>query len=183
MDDTQILKLVILSQTGSRTAFDEIVIAFESTVYSIVFRRLRNMTDAREVTQEVFIRAFRKLPQLREPERFCGWLKQIAVRLSINHAVRRPRESAVEAEVFDGVRAETRGPVDSLMQVEQAEQVWSGLRQLKPLDRDTLIAFYIEGQSIEQMSYSFRSPIGTIKRRLHTARNRLKEVMGEFQPV
>lgn len=183
MDESQILSLVVLAQSGSRTAFDKLVLAFDTTVFSIVMRRLRDNTDAREVTQEVFIRAFRKLPQLREPERFCGWLKQIAVRLSINHVVRRPRESAVEAEVFDGVRAETRGPVDSLMQSEQAEQVWSGLRQLKPMDRDTLIAFYIEGQSIEQMSYSFRSPVGTIKRRLHTARHRLKEVLGELQPV
>ena len=66
---------------------------------------------------------------------------------------------------------------------EQAEQVWSGLRQLKLLDRDTLIAFYIEGRSIQEMSDSFRSPVGTIKRRLHTARNRLKEVLGELQLV
>ena len=45
------------------------------------------------------------------------------------------------------------------------------------------IAFYIEGQSLAEMSDSFRSPIGTIKRRLHTARNRLKDVMGDFQPA
>jgi RNA polymerase sigma-70 factor (ECF subfamily) len=183
MEDTQIIRLVLLAQQGDRAAFGELAKSFENTVFCIVSRRVRNYSDAWEVTQEVFIRAMRKLSQLREPERFCGWLKQIAVRLSINHLVRRPRESAVDSEVFDGVKAETRSPVDALMTSEQASQVWTGLRQLKTLDRDTLIAFYIEGQSIEQMSSSFRSPIGTIKRRLHTARNRLREVLGEVQPV
>jgi RNA polymerase sigma-70 factor (ECF subfamily) len=183
MEDTQIFELVREAQTGNRAAFGRLIVAFEPTVFSIVFRRLRDHSAARELTQDIFIRAMRKLPQLREPERFAGWLKQIAVRLSINWIVRRPRETAVEAETFDAVQAERRTPVDSVLQKEDAEQVWSGLRQLKELDRNTLIAFYIEGQSLVEMSESFRSPIGTIKRRLHTARNRLKEVMSDFQPV
>lgn len=183
MEDTQIISLVLLSQQGDREAFGKLASAFETTVFCIVSRRVRDSADAWEVTQEVFMRAMRKLPQLREPERFSGWLKQIAVRLSINHVVRRPKESAVEPEVFDGVKSDNSGPIDTVLRTEQAAQVWSGLKQLKNLDRDTLIAFYIEGQSIEQMSFSFRSPIGTIKRRLHTARNRLKEVLGDLQPV
>ena len=125
----------------------------------------------------------RKLGQLREPERFAGWLRQIAVRMSINKVVRRPKESAVEAETFDAVRADTFTPYDSTVKKEEAAEVWTGLRRLKDLDRETLIAFYIEGQSLAEMSDSFRSPIGTIKRRLHTARNRLKDVMGDFQPA
>ena len=183
MDDTQLFELVRLAQQGNRAAFGEIVQMFDATVYSIVMRRLRNPSDSREVTQEVFIRAMRKLDQLREPERFCGWLKQIAVRLSINRLVRKPKERSVEPEIFDGVRSTTSGPFEAVMKTEQAEQVWSGLRQLKSLDRDTLIAFYIEGQSIQEMSDVFRSPLGTIKRRLHTARARLKEVLGDLQPV
>lgn len=183
MSDTQLFTLVRLAQQGDRDAFGEIIVLLDATVYSIVFKRLRDAADAREVTQEVFIRAMRKLPQLREVERFCGWLKQIAVRLSINRAVRRPKERTVEAETFDFVGGSTSTPFDAVMKAEQAEQVWTGLQQLKRLDRDTLIAFYIEGQSIQEMSDSFRSPVGTIKRRLHTARNRLKEILGEVQLV
>lgn len=183
MDDTQLFTLVRLAQQGDREAFGQIVEQFDATVYSIVFKRLRDASDAREVAQEVFIRAMRKLPQLREPERFCGWLKQIAVRLAINRIVRRPKERSVESETFDFIGGTTSASFDAVLQAEQAEQVWSGLRQLKVLDRDTLIAFYIEGRSIQEMSDSFRSPVGTIKRRLHTARNRLKEVLGELQLV
>jgi len=183
MEDTRMIALVQLAQTGDREAFGELVVAFEPTVYSIVLRRLRDASDARELTQEIFIRAMRKLVQLREPERFPGWLRQIAVRMSINRIVRRPKESTVASTTFDNVRADTNSPLDGVLKTEQAEQVWGGLRTLKELNRDTLIAFYIEGQSLAQMSDSFRSPIGTIKRRLHTARHRLKDAMGDFQPV
>jgi RNA polymerase sigma-70 factor (ECF subfamily) len=183
MEDTQMIKLVRLAQSGDREAFGELARAFESTVYSVVLRRLRDPHEASELTQEIFIRAMRKLGQLREPERFAGWLRQIAVRMSINRIVRRPRETVVETEVFDGVRSDTMSPVDRVLKTEQASQVWDGLHTLKELDRDTLVAFYIEGQSLQQMADGFRSPIGTIKRRLHTARNRLREAMGDFQPV
>ena len=79
------------------------------------------------------------------------------------------------------MRADTNSPLDGVLKTERAEQVWGGLRTLKELDRDTLIAFYINGQSLAEMADSFRSPIGTIKRRLHTARHRLKDAMGDFQ--
>ena len=72
-------------------------------------------------------------------------------------------------------------PHTATLQVEQAEQVRAGIRQLRKLDRETLEAFYFEGQSLKEMSDRFSSPVGTIKRRLHTARSRLREVLGELQ--
>src|SRR5690606_13842979 len=148
---------------------------------SICFRRLRNQAEAVEVTQEVFMRALRKLNQLREPERFVGWLKRIAVRMSINRAVRRPKESVQAPETFASVTSST--PVDRVLQRERADQVRLGLKQLRTLDRETRLAFYFEGQSLKEMSDRFDSPVGTIKRRLHTARHRLKEALGEPQLV
>ena len=183
MEDTQMITLVRLAQAGDREAFGELAVAFEPTVYSIVLRRLRDASEAREQTQEIFIRAMRKIGQLREPERFAGWLRQIAVRMAINRIVRRPKEALVESGVFDSIQSDTVSPVDNVLKTEQAELVWSGLTRLKELDRHTLVAFYINGQSLQEMSDSFSSPIGTIKRRLHTARNRLRDVMGNFQPV
>ena len=66
---------------------------------------------------------------------------------------------------------------------ERSKQVWGGLSKLRDLDRRTLIAFYVEGQSLKQMSDKFESPIGTIKRRLHTARNRLRKELTEAIPA
>jgi len=175
--ETYILReLVLRAQAGSREAFDELIEHFEATVFAIVLRRLRNRAEASEVTQEVFLRAFRKLGQLREPERFAGWLKQIAVRLSINRAVRRPQEFSAETEVMSAVADQAPDtPLDALLRAERRDEVWEGLHRLGDMDRKTLISFYIHGHSLKEMSEEFGSPIGTIKRRLHTARNRLRD--------
>jgi RNA polymerase sigma-70 factor (ECF subfamily) len=175
------VELVRQSQAGDRTAFDELVRMFHSQVFAMVMRRLRNTAEADEVVQEVFIRVFCKLDQLEEPERFAGWVSQIAVRLSINRAVRRPVETCVEAEIFDGVEQSAQTPLGDLLSREDAAQVRAGLQQLSRLDRDTLWAFYFEGASLREMSEQFDSPVGTIKRRLHTARGRLRDVISGMQ--
>lgn len=176
--DTLILReLVLQAQAGSREAFDRLIEHFEQTVFAIVLRRLRNRAEAHEVAQEVFLRAFRKLDQLREPERFAGWLKQIAVRLSINRAVRRPQENCADAEIMSNVAGVPDSPLESLLREERRGEVWSGLKRLGDMDRETLISFYIKGQSLKEMAEQTGSPIGTIKRRLHTARLRLKDEM------
>jgi RNA polymerase sigma-70 factor (ECF subfamily) len=183
MQDTQLVTLVQLAQAGDREAFGTLVREFEPMVFRTVMRRLRNSAEAAEATQDVLVRALRKLNQLREPERFVGWLKRIAVRMSINRAVRRPSETMTAPEVFAGMSSVPHAPLDGLMRLERAHQVRSGLSRLRRLDRETLVAFYFEGQSLKEMSDRFESPIGTIKRRLHTARNRLKEALGDLQPA
>ncbi|MEX0716211.1 MAG: sigma factor, partial [Planctomycetaceae bacterium] len=82
MDTQRIVELVRLAQRGDREAFGRLVEHFDDTVFWIVLRRLRNRSEAREVAQEVFLRAMRKIDQLRQPERFAGWLRRIAVRMS-----------------------------------------------------------------------------------------------------
>jgi RNA polymerase sigma-70 factor, ECF subfamily len=183
VEDNRIIELVRSAQCGDRQAFGELVREFEPGVYAVVVRRLRNNAEAAEVTQDVFLRAFRKLEQLREPERFVGWLKRIAVRLSINRATRRPPETIQPPDAFDTYRNTREQPVSHLVRREDAHELRKGLSSLKPLDRDTLIAFYFEGRSLKELSARYDSPVGTIKRRLHTARGRLKAVLGEFQPA
>src|SRR5690349_14161812 len=93
MEDMELLSLVRAAQAGDRAAFGRLAEAFEPVVFAIVLRRLRNRAEAAEVTQDVFVQVLRKLSQLREAERFVGWLRQIAVRMAINRAVRRPPET------------------------------------------------------------------------------------------
>ena len=163
-------------------AFGELVRQFESTVYAIAMRRLRNQAEASELTQDVFVQAMRKLNQLREPERFAGWLRRITIRLAINRAVRRPPVTPQDPEILVAINSETRSPLEDLMSGERADQVRGGLERLRTLDRQTLVAFYFEGQSLIEMSDRFRSPVGTIKRRLHTARNRLRDELAQMHP-
>ena len=180
MEEAELQELILLAQEGDREAFGRLVLRFEKDVFAIVLRRLRNRSEALEVTQDVFIQVMRKLPQLREWERFPGWLRQIAIRMSINRAVRRPLETARGPETMAAIESAPGNPLESLMRTEAAGQVRGCLDRLRELDRRTLIAFYFEGHTLKEMSDEFDSPIGTIKRRLHTARNRLREELGEL---
>jgi hypothetical protein len=63
----------------------------------IALRRLANASDALELSQEVFLHVLRRIGQLREPERFAGWLRQVAVRMAINWATRRVAPPTVKS--------------------------------------------------------------------------------------
>jgi RNA polymerase sigma-70 factor, ECF subfamily len=183
MNETELIELVCLARAGNREAFGQLVQRTESMVFAVVLRRLRNRSEALEVTQDVFIQVLRKLGQLREPERFGGWLRRIAVRLAINRAVRRPREVLGDNAVLGGMRAETVNPFERVIASENAACVRECMNDLRDLDRRTLLAFYFEGRSLQEMSDEFDSPVGTIKRRLHTARNRLRDKLSDLQLV
>ena len=177
MSATEITEIVLKAQTGDRTAYGELVERFQPTVYAVALARLRNPTEAQELTQDVFLHGMRKLPQLRDVQCFAGWLRQITVRMAINRLTRRGPLQRVEAEVLESAPAAGVNPLEKMIQNEQAAELYKGLECLKPMDRATLVAFYIRGASLKQMSREFETPIGTIKRRLHVARNRLKKVM------
>ncbi len=162
------------AQRGDREAFGELVQQFQPTVYAIALRRLGNPSDALELTQEVFLHVLERLEQLREPERFAGWLRQVAVRMAINRATRRLFPTCVESGVLEGTSERDDEPLDRLITRERAERVWEALGKLKVLDREALDAFYIRGLSLIEIAEMLGVPLGTVKRRLHTARKRLR---------
>jgi RNA polymerase sigma-70 factor (ECF subfamily) len=162
------------AQEGDREAFGLLVEQFQRTVYGIALRRIGNTSEALELTQEVFLHVLHTIGQLREPERFAGWLRQVATRMAINRATRRVAPTCVEAGVLEGLLPNHEEPVDELITRERAQRLWSGLDRLKQLDRETLVAFYIQGQTLLEIAEQLETPVGTIKRRLHTARKRLK---------
>ena len=172
---SEITELVLRAQRGDRAAYGELAERFQPTVYAVALARLRNPTEAQELAQEVFLHGMRKLPQLRDAACFAGWLRQITVRMAINRLTRRGPLQKVESEMLESAEAAGANPLDTMIQSEQAAELYPALEQLKPLDRATLVAFYIRGRSLKQMSREFETPIGTIKRRLHVARNRLKK--------
>ena len=171
---TDLAALVCRAQSGDREAFGELVEQFERTVHAICLRRLGNPSEALELTQEVFLHVMRRMDQLREPERFAGWLRQVATRMAINRATRKVQPPSVDVEILETAGQHRDDPLDELIARERAQKLWVGLDRLKTLDRETLIAFYIQGQTLVEIAERLGTPIGTIKRRLHTARKRLK---------
>jgi RNA polymerase sigma-70 factor, ECF subfamily len=174
-------ELVEAAQMGDRDAFGELFERYENTVYNVGFRRLGDHGEAQELCQEVFVQALLKIGQLRTPEAFAGWIVSITHRMAINRAVRRRPVAPAENDTIETVYVENRTPLADALDHERARQVRDGLDRLGRLDRETLVAFYVDGQSLVEMSSAFRSPIGTIKRRLHVARKRLKEQLEDAE--
>ena len=166
--------MVRRAQAGDREAFGALVEQFQPTVYAIALRRLGNPSDALELTQDVFLHVLQRIDQLREPERFAGWLRQVAVRMAINRATRRLAPSSVETGVLEGAYEGGDEPLEQLISRERADRVWEALGRLKSLDREALDAFYIRGHSLLEIAELLDVPLGTVKRRLHTARKRLR---------
>src|SRR2546427_10278716 len=176
----EITLLVQRAQQGDRQAYGELVERFQPTVYAVALARLRNPTEAQELAQEVFLHGMKKLGQLRDAQCFAGWLRQITVRMAINWLTRHRPLARGEGEALDNAEAAGATPLEEMVRAERAAELYRGLDRLKPVDRATLVAFYIRGRSLKQMSREFETPVGTIKRRLHVARNRLKEVMEQM---
>lgn len=181
--ETSEFDLVLSAQEGDREAFGELARRYERAVYATALRRLNNHAEAQEVCQEVFVRAMQKVSQLREPQAFGAWLQAVTNRMAINRAVRRRPAIATEPETLAATCVDAETPLTSALARERQSQVRAGLKRLGELDRSTLVAFYVEGQSLVEMSQEFRSPVGTIKRRLHVARKRLAKELEELVAV
>lgn len=178
-----VARLVVAAQADDRAAFGELYERYHGAVTATAYRQLGNSAEAQEVCQDVFIKAMEKIGQLRVPECFGSWLKSIARRTAINRAVRRGPVIAVDPINLAANSSDDQSAEDAALENERQEQVHAGLGRLKELDRQTLQAFYIEGSSLREMSDQFDAPLGTIKRRLHTARQRLSQEVEELMAV
>lgn len=180
---TTIAELVRDAQLGDRQAQSALYERYHDSAVALAYRKVGNWDEAEELVQDVFIQAFDRLEQLRVPEAFGGWLRQIVRRMAINRLTRRRFVVGLESEALEAVTISCETPLDEVLDSERSEQVRCGLDRLGDVDRRTLEAFYIGGQSLIEMAESFEAPIGTIKRRLHVARKRLAQEMESFQAL
>lgn len=183
LSEASLETLVRAAQEGDRLAFGELVERYEGMVQSVALRRLRDEAEAAELAQDVFMRAMQRIGQLKEPAAIGGWLRQITVRMAINRQVRRRPVVSAEPQTLEATVCECRTPLDDALSSERAHQVHDGLDRLGEMDRSTLVAFYMRGESLNEMSAAFRAPVGTIKRRLHVARKRLAAELEMLQAV
>ncbi|MGA2059936.1 MAG: sigma-70 family RNA polymerase sigma factor [Thermoguttaceae bacterium] len=181
--DTPLAETVYAAKRGDRQAFGRLVENFQRAVYATAYRRLNNHAEAQELCQDVFLQAMRKIDQLEDPRCFGGWLRSIADRMAINRMMRRGPISSADTDLLNSDCVEHRTPLVVLLQHEREDQVRSGLRRLRAMDRETLVAFYFDGRSINEMSKKFGTPVGTIKRRLHVARKRLAKELETLSPA
>ena len=165
------------ARAGDRTAYGELVRRFRPAIYNVLLTWLHDPAEADDVAQEVFLHSMRKIGQLRDARCFRAWLRQIAVRLALNRLNRRRPVSSLNHTRQALLPGSGEEPLDEIVRAEEQGKVHEGLSRLKPLDRAMLEAFYLRSRSLREMSEEFDVPLGTVKRRLHTARLRLRQLL------
>ena len=177
LDTRSVAELVRDAQAGDRNAFGALFERYRSGIVALAMRRVRNLDEAEELAQDVFIQAMQKIDQLRVPEAFGGWLRQIVHRMAINRMTRSRAALACDPETLEATCLASGSPEESVEDREQAEAIRDGIDRLGLLDQQTLKAFYLQSKTLIEMSDEFDAPVGTIKRRLHVARKRLAQQM------
>jgi RNA polymerase sigma-70 factor (ECF subfamily) len=174
----QELMLVLRAQEGDGEAFRALLGAYEPRLLYFLRRFAADEHLARDLLQEVWLAVFRQLPRLRQPAAFRGWLYQIAH----DRAVSRVRRQRREAEVLECVHSEREvEAVDEFVQSEQAEAVHAALGKLNEDQRIVLTLRFLEDLSIAQIAEVLRLPAGTVKSRLHYAKESLRSLLYQEQ--
>ena len=171
--------LVVAALSGEPETFGPIVERYQDAVFAVALARLRNFADAEDIAQEVFVEAFECLGRLNNPSRLGAWLRSIAIHRCIDH-LRKRRENVGLEEIAEQVEAPSANPHTEIEQQELRNQVMVAIGQLSKKQSETTTLFYINGYSQQEIASIQEVPIGTVRRRLHDAREKLKEGMIEL---
>lgn len=171
-------------RSGSEAAFDWLVTYYHAPVYAVISGILRNPNDAADVTQEVFLKAFRGIRGFRQGSSLKTWLYRIAVRESLNYKRwfwRHLRfQSSMEDEQTDGsaeFRDHGSSPFDELASREIQDAVQRALGEIPAAFRAAVILRDLEGLSYEEVSEVLEVSVGTVKSRILRGRRMLRELL------
>jgi RNA polymerase sigma-70 factor (ECF subfamily) len=152
----------------------ELRIAESSTLaFRVAYSVLRNREDAEEAAQEAFARAYRNFSKLRDRGRFRAWLVRITWRLAIDR--QRSSKRRVLREQIHGQTSEKGPGIGSPISHELARQVWQAIDGLPEKLRSVTILAGIEEYNTREVAELLGLPEGTVKSRLHEARQRLRK--------
>ncbi len=180
MSERQIDKdLVDRVRRGDKRAFDLLVLKYQQKVANLVSRYIRDPSETLDVTQEVFIKAYRALKNFRGDSAFYTWLYRIAINTSKNFLVsqgRRPPGDDLDAETAEqldvGVRLkEYATPESQLLTDEIARTVKAAVDELPEDLRTAITLRELEGMSYEEIAEAMSCPIGTVRSRIFRARD------------
>jgi RNA polymerase sigma-70 factor (ECF subfamily) len=178
MDD---IRLVARFQRGDEDAFDELVEKHRRRVYSLVCR-LACPAEADDLAQEVFIAAYKALPNFRGDSAFSTWLYRIAVHVCSHHLRKRRLDTTdLDEEHLDLDR--DHDPERSAISSELTERVRDAVGKLPYKLRLVVVLRDLHGLSYEEMAQVLGCPIGTVRSRLHYASQRLATVLRPYVEV
>ena len=184
-NDSELVKQV---QSGSKKAFDLLVLKYQHRIIKLVMRYVRDRTDAEDVAQEAFLKAYRALPNFRGDSAFYTWMYRIAINTAKNHLVaagRRPLEVDLENEDgdaldLDELQKDVATPEHLLLTDEIRETVRNTVAGLPDDLRVAITLREAEGMSYDEIAHAMDCPIGTVRSRIFRAR---EAVDTELKPL
>ncbi len=170
--------LVERVQKGDKKAFDVLVGKYQHKIISLISRYVSDHSEAQDVAQEAFIKAYRALKRFRGDSAFYTWIYRIAINTAKNHLVaqgRRPPQSDVDAQDAEQYQVDTRlkdrgSPEHELLREEIEQTIHSAISDLPDDLRVAITLREMEGMSYEEIATSMDCPIGTVRSRIFRAR-------------
>jgi len=175
--------LVERVQKGDKRAFDLLIQKYQHRIVSLVSRYVSDSSEAQDVSQEAFIKAYRAIGRFRGDSAFYTWLYRIAINTAKNWIVaknRRPPASdidAVDAELY-GMSSrlkETSTPENEMLREEIERTVYGTIADLPEDLRTAILLREMDGMSYEEISTTMECPIGTVRSRIFRAREAIDE--------
>jgi RNA polymerase sigma-70 factor (ECF subfamily) len=173
------LKLVRRVQQGDKTAFDVLVRKYQHKVVKLVARYVSDHSEALDVTQETFLKAYRAIRKFRGDSAFYTWLYRIAINTAKNYLVaqsRRPLETDVDLQLENvegpGPQSlrENATPENLLLRDEIEATVYGAIEALPEDLRTAITLRELEGLSYEEIALAMGCPVGTVRSRIFRAR-------------
>lgn len=163
---------------GDREAFSRLTLHYAQRVFRAVFFIVRNMDDAKDVTQETFYRAYRSLESFDPSRPFYPWIHRIARNLSLNFVGRSERKN-VSMPDGDPYPGNAMDPVDSIIRAEETESLYRAIDRLSADHKEIITLKHFEECSYAEIAEILEIPIGTVMSRLYNARMKLKTILSE----
>ena len=174
------IELVQKAQNGNVEAFGSLVGIYRDKIYAIALSISKNSADADDLTQEAFIRAFINLAQLKNPERFGAWLKNLIHNLCIDWIRKNSQQHLPIHDLFNDLQLTFPSPEEKLLQDNLDKALAYALSSLSKEDEKIIKLFYIHGfdygeiMRISGLSYSAATS------RLHKAKKKIKAMMDNY---
>lgn len=165
---------------GDASAFEPLVVRYERALFGVALRLVGNYEDARDVTQNTFIRAYERLDTFDADRRFFSWIYRIAVNESLNlRRARRPQEELGTSLEVAGRQAETIEAIETIDAGKRAARLEKAIAQLSEDYREVVMLRYYGELSYEEIGAAVGVPEKTVKSRLFSARQRLAGLLGD----
>lgn len=171
--------LIQQSLDGNPEAFGALVTRYQHVMYTVALRMVGNAEDARDVTQDAFVKAYAQLATFDPQYRFFSWLYRIEINECLNLLrSRRPFDP------LDDNLAGRSSPFDSTLHIERCAHIESALQQLTPDYRAVVVLRHFAGQSYGDIAAALGIPEKTVKSRLYSARQLLANLLvGWHEPA